>query len=60
MVVVLQEGGQLVDHLRRAGDNYLVRPGAIHRMRTLSDCDVLEVSTPEVEDVVRVQDDYGG
>jgi hypothetical protein len=25
----------------------------------VTDCDVLEVSTPEVEDVVRVEDDYG-
>jgi len=36
-----------------------VRPGTVHRMRAVSDCDVLEVSTPEVEDVVRVEDDYG-
>jgi hypothetical protein len=28
-------------------------------MRAVTDVDVLEVSTPEVEDVVRVQDDYG-
>jgi mannose-6-phosphate isomerase len=28
-------------------------------MRAVSDVDVLEVSTPEVEDVVRVEDDYG-
>jgi hypothetical protein len=28
-------------------------------MRAITDCDVLEVSTPEVEDVVRVADDYG-
>jgi hypothetical protein len=25
----------------------------------ITDCDVLEVSTPEVDDVVRIQDDYG-
>ena len=43
MVLVLQDGGRLVDH----------------RMRAITDVDVLEVSTPEVEDVVRVQDDYG-
>jgi mannose-6-phosphate isomerase len=28
-------------------------------MRAVTDCDVWEVSTPEVEDVVRVQDDFG-
>jgi mannose-6-phosphate isomerase len=67
MVLVLQEGGKLVDHPMRPGDSYRVkpgesyhvRPGTVHRMRAVTDCDVLEVSTPEVEDVVRVQDDYG-
>jgi hypothetical protein len=28
-------------------------------MRAVTDCDVLEVSTPEVEDVVRLEDDFG-
>ena len=51
--------GELVEHAMRPGDSYHVRPGTVHRMRAVSDCDVLEVSTPEVEDVVRLQDDYG-
>ena len=59
MVLVLQEGGKLVDHAMKPGDSYRVRPGTVHRMRAITDVDVLEVSTPEVEDVVRVQDDYG-
>ncbi len=60
MVLVLAgEGGALVDHAMRAGDSYHVRPGTVHRMRAVTDCDVLEVSTPEVEDVVRLEDDYG-
>jgi mannose-6-phosphate isomerase-like protein (cupin superfamily) len=59
MVLVLADGKALVDHAMREGDSYRVRPGTVHRMRAVTDCDVLEVSTPEVEDVVRVQDDYG-
>jgi mannose-6-phosphate isomerase len=59
MVLVLKEGDRLVDHAMRVGESYRVRPGTIHRMRAVTDCDVWEVSTPEVEDVVRVQDDYG-
>ncbi len=59
MVLVLKEGGRLVDHAMRPGDSFHVTPGTVHRMRAVSDCDVLEVSTPEVEDVVRVEDDYG-
>jgi mannose-6-phosphate isomerase-like protein (cupin superfamily) len=59
MVLVLQEGGGLVDHAMKPGESYHVKPGTVHRMRAITDCDVLEVSTPEVEDVVRVEDDYG-
>ncbi len=59
MVLVLQQDGKLVDHPMRPGDSYHVKPGTVHRMRAVTDVDVLEVSTPEVEDVVRVQDDYG-
>jgi mannose-6-phosphate isomerase-like protein (cupin superfamily) len=59
MILVLKEGDRLVDHPMRPGESFRVRPGTVHRMRAVTDCDVLEVSTPEVEDVVRVEDDYG-
>ena len=36
-----------------------VRPGTVHRMVALADCDVLEASTPELDDVVRLEDRYG-
>jgi mannose-6-phosphate isomerase-like protein (cupin superfamily) len=35
------------------------RPGEIHTIEGLEDTDVLEVSTPELDDVVRLQDRYG-
>ena len=33
-------------------------PGTIHRMEGVEDCVYLEASTPQMEDVVRIQDDY--
>jgi mannose-6-phosphate isomerase len=36
-----------------------IRPGVLHRLVALDDCEVLEVSTPHLDDVVRVSDDYG-
>ena len=36
-----------------------VAPGTRHRMTALEDTDVLEVSTPELDDVVRLDDRYG-
>lgn len=41
------------------GDRVHVRPGAVHRMTAIEDCDVFEVSTPELDDVVRIEDRYG-
>lgn len=42
-----------------AGESFRVRPGTIHRMEAVTDCDILEASTPELEDVVRLEDRYG-
>ena len=36
-----------------------IPPGLRHRMTAIEDTDVLEVSTPELDDVVRLEDRYG-
>jgi mannose-6-phosphate isomerase len=41
------------------GDAFRVSPGTVHRMQAITDCDVMEASTPHLDDVVRVQDRYG-
>ena len=41
------------------GDCFRFRPGTVHRVRALEDLIVLEVSTPDLDDVVRLADDYG-
>jgi mannose-6-phosphate isomerase len=43
----------------KPGDVFHIPPGTLHRMTGLEDCDILEVSTPELEDVVRLEDRYG-
>ena len=35
-----------------------LKPGIIHRMEALEDCIYLEASTPEIDDVIRLNDDY--
>jgi mannose-6-phosphate isomerase-like protein (cupin superfamily) len=42
-----------------AGYAWRNRPGEIHTLEGVEDADVLEVSTPELDDVVRLQDLYG-
>lgn len=34
-------------------------PGSVHTIEAIEDADVLEVSTPQLDDVVRLADDYG-
>lgn len=41
------------------GDRAHIKPGTVHRMMALETCDVIEVSTPELDDVVRLEDRYG-
>lgn len=43
----------------RSGDVFRVVPGTVHRMVAVSDVRVFEVSTPELDDVVRLEDAYG-
>jgi len=43
----------------KIGESFRITPGTIHQMIALTDCDVLEVSTPEIDDVVRLSDKYG-
>lgn len=41
------------------GQSYHLPPGTVHRMEAITDCDILEASTPELDDVVRLEDRYG-
>ncbi|MDP9152376.1 MAG: cupin domain-containing protein [Myxococcota bacterium] len=43
----------------RAGDAFHCPPRTVHRMAAVTDVDVIEVSTPELDDVVRLEDAYG-
>jgi len=42
-----------------AGATFHFRPGTVHRVTALEDTTILEVSTPELDDVVRLEDRYG-
>jgi mannose-6-phosphate isomerase len=41
------------------GSAFRFRPGTVHRVTALEDTTILEVSTPELDDVVRLEDRYG-
>jgi mannose-6-phosphate isomerase len=42
-----------------AGESFRNEPGMVHQMEAVTDCDVLEASTPHLDDVVRLSDRYG-
>ena len=42
-----------------AGDAFRYRPGTVHRVTAIEDTTILEVSTPHLDDVVRLDDRYG-
>jgi mannose-6-phosphate isomerase len=51
--------GQLTQSEVQSGYCFRVSPMTKHRMKAIEDTILFEVSTPELEDVVRVEDDYG-
>ncbi len=57
--VKLEGDAELKDQKLRVGDAFRITPGTVHYMQAVTDCDVLEASTPELDDVVRINDRYG-
>lgn len=52
-------GNQLEDVGLKVGDSFRIAAGTIHQMEAVTDCEILEVSTPHLDDVVRLEDRYG-
>ena len=56
----VQEGDALISHRLLPGQSYHVQPGTRHRMIAGPDgCEFIEVSSPELDDVIRLEDRYG-
>ena len=58
----LGEAGRPETHkelIVEAGSVIVLPPGSVHRLEALEDSRIFEVSTPETDDIVRVEDDYG-
>ena len=53
------EGETPVEVDLQVGQAFRNSPGTVHQMEAETDCDVLEVSTPHLDDVVRLKDMYG-
>jgi mannose-6-phosphate isomerase-like protein (cupin superfamily) len=51
--------GEMRDMKLKMGEAFRITPGTVHYMEAVTDCDVLEASTPDLDDVVRLSDRYG-
>jgi mannose-6-phosphate isomerase len=52
-------GGDLETIEITPGDAFRYRPGTVHRVTAIEDTTIVEVSTPHLDDVVRLEDRYG-
>ena len=59
MLVFEDDQGVMQEILLVAGEAHHIPTGRKHRMVAVEDCDVFEVSTPQLDDVVRLEDGYG-
>lgn len=59
MIYKVKRGDTLEDMKLTAGESFRITAGTVHQMIAVTDCDVLEASTAEVDDVVRISDRYG-
>jgi mannose-6-phosphate isomerase len=58
-LVFENEKGEMTEVLLHPGEAHHIPVGRKHRMVAVETCDVFEVSTPQLDDVVRLEDGYG-
>jgi mannose-6-phosphate isomerase-like protein (cupin superfamily) len=51
--------GRMVPRIAWPGYSIRILPNTKHRLKAIEDTTILEVSTPELKDVIRLEDDYG-
>ena len=59
LIEIEGSGGQLVQSEAQPGYCVSIPPLTKHRLKAIEDTTVFEVSTPELDDVERLEDDYG-
>jgi len=59
IILRIQQGEKLLERRVRAGEAFHIPPKQIHQFEAVTVTDLLEASTPELDDVVRLKDRYG-
>ena len=59
IILRLQQGETLIERRMGEGESFHIKPKTIHQFEAVVSSDLLEASTPEIDDVVRLKDRYG-
>jgi mannose-6-phosphate isomerase len=59
IILRLQEKETLIERRLRQGEAFHIQPTLIHQFEAVVSSDLLEASTPEIDDVIRLKDRYG-
>jgi len=59
IILRLQEGDTLIERPLRQGEAFHIQPPLVHQFEAVVTSDLLEASTPEIDDVIRLKDRYG-
>src|SRR6266516_496230 len=59
IILRLQQGDTLIERSMSEGEAFHIAPKVVHQFEAVETSDLLEASTPEIEDVVRLKDRYG-
>jgi len=59
IILRLQQGDTLIERPLAQGEAFRIHPKLIHQFEAVVASDLLEASTPEIDDVVRLKDRYG-
>jgi quercetin dioxygenase-like cupin family protein len=59
IILRFQQGDTLIERPLREGEAFHIHPKLVHQFEAVVASDVLEASTPQIDDVVRLKDRYG-
>ncbi len=59
IILRIQQGETLIERPMRDGESFHIAPKQIHQFEAVVASDLLEASTPEIDDIVRLKDRYG-
>ena len=59
IILRLQQGDTLIERRLGQGEAFHIHAKLVHQFEAVTTSDLLEASTPEIDDVVRLKDRYG-